>query len=274
MSAPAMSSTSTSTSAGTVIVTGGAGDGIGQGICHAIAERGWRVIVADFDEAGAVRVAAALRAAGHDAIAVPVDVADEASVGRLFAHAAVTGGRLLGLVNSAGVGLVKPLAETTTAEWDRLLGIDLRGAYFCARAAINLMRHAGGGSIVNIGSVQALGPHVGYSAYAAAKSGMVGLTKGIAADHGRDGIRANIVHPGMVDSPQNRRIFAEWGDAQQFIDRYVTTRQMLPSLIQPEDIGRTVAFLLSDDARSITASEVVVDAGSSQMAFDNTEVAS
>lgn len=255
-----------------VLVTGGAGSGIGQGISRSVAEAGWTPVIADTDARAADDFAEALRRDGWRAAAVDLDVADEASVERVFAEVVPRlGGRLRGLVNSAGVGLVKRLADVSTAEWDRLHGIDLRGAFFCARAAIPLLAAGGGGSIVNIGSVQATGPHVGYSSYAAAKAGLVGLTRGIAADHGADLIRCSIIHPGLVDSPQNRDIFAAWGDAEQFIDDYVSTRQMIPRLIQPEEVGAAAVFLLSDASRSITAAELTLDAGSSRMAFDNRE---
>lgn len=257
------------TSQASVVVTGGAGDGIGQGISRAVAAAGWRVVIADRDAEAAGRLADSIRSSGGDAVAATVDVADADSVHELFRRVAER--PLAGLVNSAGVGLVKPLADVADEEWDRLHGIDLRGAFLCARAAIPQMVERGGGAIVNIGSVQALGPHVGYSTYAAAKGGLVGLTRGIAADYGRSGIRCSIIHPGLVDSPQNRRMFASWGDPEAWIDDYVHTRQMIPRLIGADEIGAAAAFLLSDAARSITAAELTVDAGSSRMAWDNLE---
>lgn len=256
---------------GLVLVTGGAGLGIGHAISRAVAQSGWTVAIGDRDVSGAERLATGLRQSGLSAVAVHLDVSDESSVARFFGESTAALPPLRGLVNNAGVGLVKPLAEVETAEWDRIHGVDLRGAFLCSRAAIPVLRANGGGSIVNIGSVQALGPHVGYSSYAAAKAGMIGLTRGIAADHGRDGIRCTIIHPGMVDSPQNRELFARWGDAEAWIQGYVRSRQMVPRLIQPSEIGETAAFLLSDAARSITAAEIIVDGGSSHMAFDNTD---
>jgi NAD(P)-dependent dehydrogenase (short-subunit alcohol dehydrogenase family) len=254
-----------------VLVTGGAGPGIGQAITVALAAVGWTVIIGDRDLEAAERVAANVQGAGHECVALALDVSDEAHVERAFLEVARSHPPLAGLVNNAGVGLIKPLAEVSTAEWDGLLGVDLRGAFLCARAAIPRLAAAGGGAIVNIGSVQALGPHRGYSSYAAAKAGLVGLTRGIAADHGAEGVRCSIIHPGLVDSSQNRELFGRWGDAEAWIDDYVHTRQMIPRAIQAEEIGAAVAFLLSDHARSITAAELTIDAGSSRMAFDNTD---
>lgn len=254
-----------------VVVTGGAGSGIGHAISRSLASHGWTVVIADRDLDAAEKLSASLRSVGHDAFATELDVSEPTAVERFFDAETWALPPLGALVNNAGVGLIKPLAEVSVAEWDRVHGVDLRGAFLCARGILPHLIANGGGCIVNIGSVQALGPHAGYSTYAAAKAGMVGLTRGIAADHGRDGVRATVVHPGLVDSPQNRVLFEAWGDAEAWIDDYVHTRQMIPRLIQPYEVGETVAFLLSDAARSVTAAEITVDGGSSRMAFDNVD---
>lgn len=259
-----------SASSGLVVVTGGAGSGIGFGISRALADQGWSVVVADCDFSAAQDAARALRGEGFRAHSLALDVSDEESVSHAFGRVIPDLGELRGVVNNAGVGLVKRFAEVSVSEWDRLQATDLRGAFLCSRAAIPHIIRGGGGAIVNIGSVQALGPHIGYSAYAAAKAGLIGLTRGIAADHGRDGVRCSIIHPGLVDSPQNRELFAQWGEPEQWIADYVRTRQMIPRLIRPDAIGSAAAFLLSDAGRSITAAEIVIDAGSSRMAFDTT----
>lgn len=254
------------------VVTGGGGGGIGRGICAAVATRGFTVIVADRDAGAAASVAQQLRAAGHAARELPLDVGDPDAVAGGIDRVRREVGRVDALVNSAGIGLVKPAAAISLEEYEYLMRTDLRGAWLCARAVLPAMVEAGGGSIVNIGSVQALGPHTGYAIYAAAKAGLVGLTRGIAADYGPAGVRCNIVHPGLVDSPQNRRIIGQWADAEAWMARYLRTRQMLPRAIAPEDVGATVAFLVSDEARAITAAEIVVDGGSSAMAFDREPV--
>ncbi len=255
---------------GVIVVTGGAGQGIGSGISRALAAVGWTVAIADRDISAARDVARDMRSDGMDAHAVEIDVSDEESVARAFSRAIPELGSLRGLVNNAGVGLVKKLAEVSVPEWDLLHAVDLRGAFLCSRAAIPDIIRNGGGGIVNIGSVQALGPHYGYSTYAAAKAGLIGLSRGIAADHGRDGIRCSIIHPGLVDSPQNREIFAAWGDPEEWIADYIGSRQMIPRLIRPDEVGAVAAFLLSDAGQSITATEIVIDGGSSRMAFDRT----
>lgn len=257
-------------SQGVVVVTGGAGEGVGFGISRAVAEYGWTVLIVDRDAVAAENAVAALRAEGLDAVSHAIDIADPASVEALFATIVPQHGPLRGLVHSAGVGLVKRLADVTLAEWDAVMQIDLRAAFLCAKAAIPLLAHNGGGAIVNIGSVQSLGPHIGYSTYAAAKAGLVGLTRGIAADYGSSHIRCSIIHPGLVDSPQTRATVSAWGDGESWIDNYVHTRQMIPRIIGSAEIGAAAVFLLSDAGRSITAAEITIDAGSSRMAWDTT----
>ncbi|PDQ35055.1 MAG: hypothetical protein B5766_07980 [Candidatus Lumbricidophila eiseniae] len=246
-----------------IVVTGGAGGGIGQGISRALAVEGWSVVIADREEKEAIALADQLVAEGLSALGTYLDVVDESTVNTLFREFVPKNGKLCGLVNSAGVGLVKTLGDVSTAEWDRIHTVNLRGAFLCAREAIAHFRTHGGGSIVNIGSVQAIAPEVGYSTYSAAKTGMIGLTRGIAADHGRENIRCNIIHPGLVDSPLNRQLIAQWGDPEAWIRNFAESRQMLPSTITPEEIGAAVAFLMSHKSRSITGVELPIDGGNS-----------
>ncbi len=253
---------------GVALVTGGAGPGIGQGISRVLACEGWHVVIADVDAAAGQALVAQLVAGGGRAEFRLMDVSSEEQVGAVTEAVATTAGPIRVLVNSAGVGLLRPVGDATTDEWAFLMNVDLRGAWLTSRACLPAMVEQGSGVIVNIASVQALGAAAGYGIYAAAKSGIVGLTRGIAADYGQHGVRAVVVHPGMVDSPQNREIFATWGDPQEFINDYLARRQLLPRLIKPEDVGDLVAFLVSDRARSITAAEFTLDAGSSAMAFD------
>lgn len=251
------------------VITGAAGDGVGAGICNAVASAGFIVVVTDIDGEGAEARAKELRGNGYESEGYRLDVTDADQVATVFTEVAARWGRLDALVNSAGIGLIKPAAQVTVEEWASVLDTDLRGAWLCARAAIPPMIQGGGGSVVNIGSVQAIGPHAGYAVYSAAKAGLVGLTRGIAADYGSAGIRCNVVHPGLVDSEQTRRLLAEMGhEADSWIESYLTKRQMLPYSISADDVGATVSFLIGEQSRSITAAEFVVDAGSSAMAFD------
>lgn len=252
------------------VVTGGAGAGIGRGISTALARDGWHVAILDLDPDSIHLAIGELHTTGVVCTGYEVDISDDGSVQEAIERVVKECGPPEALVNSAGRGLIRPLAEVTPGEWDALHAVDLRGAFLMTRAVLPHMIAAGGGAVVNIGSVQALGPHEGYTAYAAAKAGLVGLTKGIAADYGRDGIRCSIIHPGFVESAQNRKIVEDLGatDYNTWMQHYLNSRQMIPRVIEPADIGAAAAFLVSDRARSITAAELVIDAGSSAMAFD------
>lgn len=251
-----------------MLVTGGGGAGIGLGICSALAARGFRVWVADVDESAASRVAEHLRKGGGEAVPVLLDVSEVTSVASRIEELLAREDRLDAIVNSAGVGLVRPLGGVTPEEFDRLLAIDLRGTWLCIRAALPAMVSAGVGSIVNIGSIHSRGAAIGYGVYAAAKAGLVALTRAVALDYGAHGIRCNIVHPGLVDSPQTRALVGAWADPDEWMAKFQATRQAMPRPVTPIDVGRAVAFLVSEDAAAITGTELFVDAGSAALLFD------
>lgn len=251
---------------GVCVVTGGGGDGLGSGLSTVIAQRGHTVWVADIDEHAANDTADLIAKTGAVARPLVFDVSDHHAVESAFDHVIAVDGELTGLVNSAGVGLIKATAEVEPAEFDRLFGVDLRGTWLCCRAAIPRMTRSRGGSIVNIGSIHARNAASGYAVYAAAKAAVVGLSRGIAKDYGAYGIRCNVVHPGLVDSMQTRRLVAaSGGDPEAWIRRFTHEGQILPTAVRAEDVGAAVAFLLGEEARAITGIEVTVDAGSSAM---------
>ncbi|MEU4395378.1 SDR family oxidoreductase [Kribbella sp. NPDC023855] len=240
------------------VVTGGGGPRIGNGICRALVGKGWDVVVADLDLAAAEGVVEELRAAGGNAVPVALDVTDVESVRACVAAAVAEFGRIDAWVNSAGVGLRKGGAEATPEEFDRLHAINYRGPWTCIREVLPVMLENGGGSIVNIGSVHAAGAAASFTLYAATKAALTALTRGIAQDYGRRGIRCNIVQPGAVESRGNAHL----------LDEFVATRQMLPTAVESIDIGNAVAFLLSTEARAITGVELFVDAGTTAMLFE------
>ena len=240
------------------IVTGGGGARIGSGICRALAAKGWTVVVADLDLATAEAVVDELRAGGADAVPMALDVTDAESVREVVAATVESFGRIDALVNSAGVGLRKLGVEATPEEFDSLHAINYRGPWTCIREVLPLMVEAGGGSIVNIGSVHAAGAAETFTLYAATKAALASLSRGIARDYGLQNIRCNIVHPGAVEARGNEHLLAD----------FVATKQMLPTTIEAIDIGNAVAFLISPEARSITGVELFVDAGTTAMLFE------
>lgn len=245
------------------IVTGGAGGGIGQGISRTLAAHGWSLLIIDVDGEKLAALAEQFAGTPIDTLAtsITLDGVAEAAVERALG----TFGRLDGLVNSAGVGLCKPLGEVTDAEFDQLLDTDLRAAFRFSRAALpELIKSKGG--IVSVGSVHAARSIHGYGAYAAAKSGLEALMRGIAIDYGAYGVRANTIHPGLVVSPQTHALLSTFvPDPQTWINDYEKRKQLLPEVVPAEQIGEAVAWLLSAKAAFITGQALTVDAGSSAM---------
>ena len=232
-----------------VVVTGG-GSGIGAAVCRDLAARGIPVGVLDLDDAAADRVAGET-----GGLALVADIADPAAVSAAVERAAAELGGLVGLVNNAGLGQVKLLEDYSDEEWDRLLRVNVTGAWLLTKAVAPHMRAAGGGSIVNVASVNAALPTRGEAPYSAAKAALVALTKSTALELAPV-IRANVVNPAFVVTPMSAGILrlpgvAEGMDAVTPLGR--------PGM--PEDVSPVVAFLLSDEARYVTGAEVVVDGG-------------
>jgi NAD(P)-dependent dehydrogenase (short-subunit alcohol dehydrogenase family) len=244
------------------IVTGGAGPGIGHGISRVLARRGAFVAILEIDLEAAEIVRNGIQRAGGRAAIWACDISKAGDVQSVVDRLVQEHGRLDVLVNSAGIGLIRPVADATEEEFDRLASINLRGMWLCCKFAIPQMQRQKGGSIINIASVHSRGTLPLFGLYAATKAGVVGLTRGIAVQYGPNNIRANAVCPGLVDGIQTRQIVAKLtNDVDGWLDDYARRRQAIPQLIQPEDVGRLVAFLASDEARSITGAEIPIDAG-------------
>jgi NAD(P)-dependent dehydrogenase (short-subunit alcohol dehydrogenase family) len=251
------------------VVTGGAGSGIGHGISLEMAREGAAVAILEIDLVAAEVVRKQIEKAGGEAIVRKADISLASDIQAAIEDVVKTLGRLDVLVNNAGVGLVRPPAEVSEEEFDRLAGIDLRGMWLCCKFAIPHMQRQKGGAIVNIASIHSRATMPLYALYAAMKSGVVGLTRGIAVHYGSEGIRCNAVCPGLVDGLQTRQVVSKFArDVDVYLQNFVHRRQALPVLIQPRDIGKMVAFLASDDAQAVTGAEIPVDAGTWAMLTD------
>jgi len=244
------------------VVTGGAGAGIGHGISTVLAREGAFVAILEIDLAAAEMVRARIEKAGGGAAVFRCDVSKAEDVRAAVEQVVQAHGRLDVLVNSAGIGMIRAVADATEEEFDRVAGIDLRGLWLCCKFAIPHMQKHRGGAIVNIASVHSRGTVPQFGVYAAMKAGVVGLTRGIAVQYGPDNIRANAICPGLVDGLQTRQILANvTSDVEGWLNDFVRRCQAIPQLIQPEDVGRLAAFLASDEARYITGAEIPIDAG-------------
>jgi len=242
----------------TVIVTGGS-TGIGAAIATSAALQGAKVIV-DYVVSPEQAQAFADKLGSEDSGSVEAFEADVSKVDEVQAlvdEAVRRYGRLDVLVNNAGIETRHSLLETTEADYDRVLGIDLKGAFFAAQAAARqFIAQGGGGVIVNISSVHEDWPMPGNAAYCVAKGGMRMLTRNAAVELGAHGIRVVGVAPGAVDTPINAKTVAD-PDAMARLDAAIP----LGKVASPEQIGDVVAFLASDAASYVTATTVVVDGG-------------
>lgn len=244
------------------IVTGGAGPGIGHGISTVLGREGAFVAILEIDLEAAAIVCSRIRKVGGDAAALRCDVSRSSDVQSAIDQVVHDHGRLDVLVNSAGIGLIRPVADATEEEFDRISSIDLRGMWLCCKFAIPHMKKQKGGAIVNVSSVHGRATLPLFGIYAAMKAGVVGLTRGIAVQYGPDNIRANAICPGLVDGIQTREIVAKLSpNVDGWLDNFTAHHQAIPQLIQPEDVGHLVAFLASDEARYITGAEIPIDAG-------------
>lgn len=237
------------------IVTGGA-NGIGAAICQAFVDEGACVVVADIDAASAAATAQSLRQAGGTASDVAVDVADEASTLRMAETVLAQHARIDVLVNNAGARIIKGLMQHTLDDWETMLRINLTGPFLCAQAVLPNMIGRGAGNIINLASIASFMGRPNRCAYVAAKSGVLGLTRAMAADLAGKNIRVNAIAPGMIASPFNQS-FAEASDTGPAWAQ----ENLMERWGQPEDIAGAAVFLACDDSSFVTGTEIKVEGG-------------
>lgn len=240
-----------------VVVTGG-GAGMGRAACLAFAREGARVTIADVDVAGGEETVRLIHTAGGVAQFVRTDVSRAAEVEALIAATVAVFGRLDYAFNNAGIHVERgPLTECSEEQWDRILGVNLKGIFLCMKYEIPEMRRVGGGAIVNNASVVGLSGSRGSPAYVASKHGIVGLTRAAARDHAGERIRINAVCPGTIQTPMYER--REGSDAAH--DAQLAAGIPLGRLGRPEDVAEAVLWLCSEGASFVTGHALVVDGG-------------
>ncbi len=237
------------------LVTGAAG-GIGRGIAVELAREGASVLVSDLEsaDAGGKETVRLIEAEGGRAQWQPCDVTDAAQVQALVDRVVQDSGRLDYAVNNAGVAVHKPLTEVSEEEYDRILGINLKGVWLGMHAQLRQMAAQGGGSIVNVGSVAGLTAVRDISPYVASKFGITGLTKVAAMEYGGQGVRINAVCPNAIRTPLMD------SSPKEFVDMLLAP-QSIKRVGEPEEVGFAVAFLLCDRAAYITGVALPVDGG-------------
>ncbi len=233
------------------VVTGGA-SGIGESCALLLGERGFRVVIADWDSERASAVASAMRATAY-----AVDVSDAASIEGLAKRIGEECGPVEVLVTSAGI-TQKPLPpeELPVEDWDRVISVDLRGTYLCCRAFGGGMARRSGGSIVTIASV-AGSRSMPLHAYAPAKAAVISMTRCLAAEWGRSGVRVNSVSPGYTLTPLVRDLIARGQRDPSVLE----ANSAFGRLVEPREVAEAVAFLASDRASAITGVDLPVDVG-------------
>ena len=242
----------------TIIVTGAA-RGLGEGIARVCHREGAAVVLADILAGPVQQVAASL---GDRALAIHCDLTDDAQLANLIAASLAAFGRIDGLVNNAGINFSKPFLEITPEDWQHVIAIDLRAAYFLTQMVCRQMlrQSPAGGSIVNISSVHSTAAHPCCSLYDNAKWGMVGFSKSAAVELASSGIRVNIVSPGLVNTQLWRDVLDSSSDPDRCWNHWKGNIP-IQRTIEPAEIGELTAFLLSDRASCITGSNIIADGG-------------
>lgn len=243
----------------TAVVTGGA-LGIGRAVCQILAERGAAVAILDIDEQAGGELCAEIERAGGNAMFERLDVSNPGAVQTAVEAAYAAFGSIDLLAVSAGIQRYGTATTTDDEQWDEVLGVNLKGAWYAARAALPFMLEAGDGSIVNVSSVQALASQQNVLAYTVSKHGLIGLTRSMAMDCAKDGIRVNAVCPGTVDTPMLKWAASLDPNPQSVYDA-CNAMHPLGRIAEPREIAEVVAFLLHDNASFVTGAVWTVDGG-------------
>lgn len=238
------------------IVTGAAG-GLGRAFCLALAAAGARLLAADVSSEGAAQTVEAVSGAGGEAVAVTVDVTSPADTERMAAAALDRWGRVDIMVNNAGLYTSlsrRPFFELPPEEWDRVIAVNLKGPWLCARAVYPAMKKQGYGKIINIASATFFSGSPLWSHYVASKGGLIGLTRSMAREVGDEGICVNAIAPGFTLTDASRTVMPD-------AETYGVTRGAIKRAEQPEDVTGLLVFLASDASNFITGQTMVVDGG-------------
>jgi NAD(P)-dependent dehydrogenase (short-subunit alcohol dehydrogenase family) len=245
-------------------VTGGAA-GIGEATVRRFVAEGAQVAFADRDVERGQHVAAELAANGGKVLFVEAHVEREAEATAFIQRTVEHFGQLNILVNNAGVRLYQTVVEASAESWEMIVGINLMGYVFCAKAAIPAMRRGGGGSIVNVASIRSIVAGSNTVQYDTTKAAVAGLTRSLAMDHAVDGIRVNAVGPGPIFTPFHERRALAAGQTLEAFKEEFGRATMLKRPGTPQEVAACILFLASDEASFVTGTCLFVDGGQTAM---------
>jgi NAD(P)-dependent dehydrogenase (short-subunit alcohol dehydrogenase family) len=243
---------------GKVALVTGAASGMGLATAQAFAEAGASVVLADFREDTLRVESQKLAANGHKVIAIRCDVSDDTQVEQMADRTLSEFGRLDAAFNNAGVmARIAPTADSTREDWDRVIGINLRGVWSCMKYELRQMERQGSGAIVNNASVGALTGNPGIGSYIASKHGVVGLTRTAALEYIKHGVRVNAVNPGLIDTQIARDVVSGDEQAYEEIAKHVPIRRAG----RPQEIASAVLWLCSPAASYVVGHALTIDGG-------------
>ncbi|MDQ5812128.1 MAG: glucose 1-dehydrogenase [Actinomycetota bacterium] len=237
------------------IVTGGGG-GLGEGICGALAAADAAVAAVDVAREDAERVAERISSNGARCVALEADVSDRRSTEAMVENVVGEFGGVDILVNNAAIYPLRPWTEIEEEEWDRVMAVNLKGYFLCARAAFPHMRDRGHGRIINVASITFFIGWAGFLDYVSSKGAVIGFTRTLAREVGADGVTVNAVSPGAFPTAAER-VHPD----QEALNRRILEQQCLKRRGTPEDVGNLVTFLAGDAASFITGQTIMIDGG-------------
>ena len=237
-----------------IAVITGSGKGLGEAMALLFSREGAKIVVFDIDEPAGRETVEQIRGQGGEAIFVHGDVSNPDDAVRVIDAAVDAYGRVDVLVNNAGIHVDRTVADTTEEEWDRILGVNLKGVFLCSKAAIPQMRRQGGGNIICISSISGLIGQLNQAAYNASKHGIIGLVRCMAYDHALENIRANAICPGVMNTPLVASV------PEEHIAPYRKSN-LLERFAEPIEVANAALFLASDESSHVTGSAMVVDGG-------------